>query len=454
MRLTGRRTVLTILILVLAVACGGGGSPTAQSSSDPSPSSLPVEVTWWHGMGGTNGDAVKALSEKFNTANQGKIHITPTYQGNYDDTLAKLKAGIQSNQVPTMVQVYDIGSRFMIDSKQVTPMANFIDAEHYSVADLEPNILGYYSINSKLYSMPFNSSMPLLYYNKDAFTAAGLDPSKPPATLDEIRTAAQKLTKKDASGQVTQYGFGAAIYGWFLEQWTARADAQYCNNGNGRDSNATKININQPQDVKVLQWWTQMVADGLALNTGRKTDDAAAAFMAGRSVINLESTGSLRKYQAGAKFQVGTGFYPKSEPGSAGGPIIGGASNWIMNARPKYEQNSAWTFIKFLNQPDNQAYWHTHTGYFPTGKKALDEPSDVQWRQQYPQFQTAIDQLHQTKLNKATQGCLLGVMPKARQAAEVAIEKAILKQAEPKKALDDAVASIQPDIDQYNQQVK
>ncbi|MDQ6691690.1 MAG: extracellular solute-binding protein, partial [Candidatus Dormibacteraeota bacterium] len=233
----------------------------------------------------------------------------------------------------------------------------------------------------------------------------------------------------------------------------ARADAQYCSNGNGRDANATKLLINQPQDVKVVQWWTQMVADGLALNTGRKTADAQAAFTAGRTAMTLESTGALRAFQTGAKFQVGTGFYPRSESGTSGGPIIGGASNWIMNARPKYEQNAAWSFIKFLNQPENQAYWHTHTGYFPTGKKALDDPSDVAWRQQFPQFQTAIDQLHQTKLDKATQGCLLGVMPKARQVAEVAIEKSILKQAEPKKALHEAVASIQPDIDQYNQQV-
>lgn len=448
-----RRLIIATLCLLLT-ACGGGGGPaTTPAAADPPPPSLPVEVTWWHGMAGTNGDAVKALTEKFNTANQGKIHVTPTFQGNYDDTLAKLKAGIQSNQVPTMVQIYDIGSRFMIDSKQITPAQSFIDREHYSISDLEPNILGYYSINSKLYSMPFNSSMPMLYINKDAFIAAGLDPAKPPATLGEIRTAAQKLTKKDASGQVTQYGFSAAIYGWFLEQWTARADAQYCNSGNGRDGNATKLLVNQPQDVSVVQWWSQMVADGLALNTGRKTSDAQAAFTAGRAAMNLESTGALRGYQAGAKFQLGTGFYPRSESSSAGGPIIGGASNWIMNSRPKYEQGAAWTFIKFLNQPDNQAYWHTHTGYFPTGKKALDDPSDVQWRQQYPQFQTAIDQLHQTKLDKATQGCLLGVMPKARQVVEVAIEKSILKQSEPKKALDEAVATIQPDIDQYNQQV-
>jgi sn-glycerol 3-phosphate transport system substrate-binding protein len=109
--------------------------------------------------------------------------------------------------------------------------------------------------------------------------------------------------------------------------------------------------------------------------------------------------------------------------------------------------------VKFLEQPENMAYWHTHTGYFPVDKKALNDPTDQAWVQQYPLFRAAIDQLHATKLDKATQGCLLGVMPQARQAAEVGIENAILKKASAQKAMDDAAASIQPQIDQYNQAV-
>ncbi len=196
-----------------------------------------------------------------------------------------------------------------------------------------------------------------------------------------------------------------------------------------------------------------MVGDGLALNTGRNTTDAQNAFKAGRTVMNLESTGTLRGYQASVKFGLGTGFYPRSESSSAGGPIIGGASLWIVNKKASYVQKGAWEFVKFLAKPENQAYWHTHTGYFPIDTKAANDPTDQQWMQQYPQFKTAIDQLHATKLDKATQGCLLGVMPAARQAAEVGVEQAVTKQKPTQKAMDDAVASIQPQIDQYNQSV-
>ncbi len=452
-----KKVVVLLAGLLAAAACGGGGAGNAAPNpldDKASPPPGPIEVQFWHGFSaGANQDATNYLAQKFNDAHQGKIHVTATYAGNYDDTLAKYKAGIQSNQLPDLVQIYDIGTRFMIDSGTIQPMQVFIDHDKFSVSDLEPNLLGYFSINGKLYSMPWNNSVPLLYINKDAFTKAGLDPNKPPTTLDEIRTAAEKLTVKDAAGNTVQYGFGAAIYGWFLEQLTAEADQQYCNNGNGRDKNATKLNINQPVDVQIVDWWAKMVADGLALNTGRQTSDAQTAFKAGRVAMNLESTGVLRGYQAAAKFPVGTGFFPKPTSSTAGGPIIGGASLWIVNKKPSYVQKAAWEFVKFLEQPDSMAYWHTHTGYFPVSKKAQDDPTDVAWRQQYPQFQTAIDQLHQTKLDKATQGCLLGVMPQARQAAENGIEAALTKKSASQKAMDDAVAAMQPQIDSYNQAV-
>ncbi len=450
------KRIAIAIAAVVAMACGGNSPAPAPAADATAPPGQVVEVNFWHAFAsGANGDATKFLVDKFNSQNQGKIHVTSTAAAaNYDDALAKYKASIQSNSLPDLMQVYDIGTRFMIDSKTTTPIQTFIDKEHYNSTDLWPNILGYYSINNRLNSMPWNVSMPILYINKDAFSAAGLDPNKPPTSLDEIRTMSQKLTKRDANGNVTQYGFSAAIYGWFLEQWTARNDQQFCNNGNGRDKNATKMNFGQPTEVQVVDWWSKMVADGLALNTGRSTGDAQKAFIAGRAAIIVESTGALRGFTNQVKFQLGTGFWPKVDANTAaGGPIIGGASLWIGNSKPAYVQNAAWQFVKFLEQPDSMSYWHTHTGYFPTDKKALEQADDQAWVAQYPQFTTAITQLQQTKVDKATQGCLLGVMPQARQAAENAIEAALTKKSSPKQALDDATAAVQPAIDQYNQSV-
>src|SRR6266851_5930104 len=288
-----KRLGLIVLAVVFAAACGGDSNQT-QGETETPPAGKTVEVTFWHGFAaGANQDATNALVQKFNDAHTGKIKVTSVFAGNYDDTFAKIKTSITAGNTPQLVQIYDLGTRFMIDSKKVTPVQKFVNEDKYST-DLEPIVANYFTINKQLYSMPWNNSMPILYYNKDAFTAAGLDPNTAPQTLDEIRTMAQKLTKKDASGQTTQYGFGAAIYGWFLEQFAARADVEMCNNSNGRDKNATRLLSDSPQLVKVMDWWKQMVADGLALNTGRPTANMQTAFKAGRVAITLESTGDRK----------------------------------------------------------------------------------------------------------------------------------------------------------------
>jgi len=446
--------LLAVPALTLA-ACGGSGD--SKKSPDAAAPPGVVNVSFWHGMNGTNGEALTALTDKFNAAHDGKIKVTAVYQGTYDDTIAKLKASLQSKDSPNLAQIYDIGTKFMVDSKATTPVQNFIKNDKtFDANDLQKPITNYYSpTGTSLASMPFNSSMPLLYINKEAFTKAGLDPNKPPATLDEIRAAAEKLTIKDAGGKVVQYGFGAALYGWFLEQFTAETGNEYCNQSNGHAGNADQVLINKTPVANVVDWWAKMVKDGYAVNTGRNTTDAQNSFKAGRAAITLESTGQLKSFQAASqgKFTVGTGFFPTetaSDDRSKGGPIIGGASLWIMNGHPTYQQQAAWEYVKFLLEPEQMAFWHTHTGYFPTSKKALELPDDVAWRQQYPGFQTAIDQLAKTPSTTATKGCSMGVMPQVRAASEVGLEKAVLGKGAPQAAMDEAATSLQPVISAYN----
>lgn len=444
-------------VSVLATACGGSSSNNGASTQDApgadvlDKASGVVNVTFWHAMDGKNGDALNALVAKFNAAHQGKIKVNPVYQGKYDDEVTKYKSAVQAKQTPSLIQVYDIGTRFMIDSKQTIPMQSFIDKDKLDVSDIQPNIKGYYSIDDKLYSMPFNTSMPILYYNKDAFKAAGLDPEKPPTTLAEIRTYAEKLQKAGKSG------FGAAIYGWYIEQWAAVANTEFCNNGNGRDSAATTINAGGGPEVAVVDWWNQMLKDKLAVNTGQDTTAAQNAFTSGKVAMTIESTGVLRSFTASAegKFGLGTGAYPKVDASNTGGPIIGGASLWIDGAGHSAEETRAsWEFVKFLASKESQAFWHTNTGYFPISKAALNEPDDVAWRKQYPQFDTAVQQLQGTQLTKATQGCLLGVMPQARNTVEDAMEQVFAGSKSAQDALNGAASSLSGPITQYNNSVK
>ncbi|WP_441247417.1 ABC transporter substrate-binding protein [Kitasatospora sp. McL0602] len=446
---------------LLLTACTSSSSPASGPAAAAAPGAEALDnaqgvttVEFWHSMTGKNADTLTALVTAFNTAHKGKIEVKPLFQGTYDDVIAKYKASVQQKGTPSLVQVYDIGTRFMIDSRQTVPAQAFVDKDKYSLSDIEPNIRNYYTANGSLASMPFNSSMPLLYLNTDAFKEAGLDPLKPPQTLDELGEAAKKLTKKDANGQTVRYGFGAAIYGWFVEQLIAESGTLYCDQGNGRTGKATKALFDSAQGAQAVQWWADLVKGGYAANTGRVPADAQAAFKSGKVAMHLESTGVLRGYTEAAKFTVGTAPFPKISATDTGGPAIGGASLWIDGpGHSDAEQRASWELVKYLSAPEQQAVWHTGTGYFPVNSKALDDPKDKEWVAKYPQFRTAIDVLHGTKPTPATAGCLLGVMPQARKGVETAIEQTISGAKTAQQALTDAAKELQPALDSYNTSV-
>ncbi|MGG1517438.1 ABC transporter substrate-binding protein [Paenibacillus oryzisoli] len=450
---------MTALALLLTSACGKADTTATTTSASTAPSAStaaasnkpaePVKVIWWHSMSGELGKAIDKLVADFNASHK-DVQVEAVFQGTYDESLNKMKASMDTKNGPSLIQVYEIGSRFMIDSKAITPMQTFIDADKYDVSQLEENILNYYRVDNKLYSMPFNTSNPILYYNKDMFKAAGLDPEKPPTTYDEVAKAAQALSKDGKSGA------SFAIYGWFMEQFFANQGAEYLNNGNGRTSPATESQVNADAGVKTLEWWKQMVDNKSAANLGRKTDDTKKAFLAGQVGMTLDSTASLRGIVSGAdgKFQVGTAYLPKPEGAGDGGVVVGGASLYILNNKSEAEQKGAWEFIKYLATPEVQAYWSVNTGYFPITKKAYDEQVMKDNLVKYPQFKTAIDQLHATKANKATQGAVMGVFPEARQIVEGAIEETLAGKKAPKDALDAAAKSISEKLATYNKTVK
>lgn len=442
-----------------ATAVPAAPAAAATNTPLPTPTAAPVpegatQIAFWHSMGGDiGGKAIPKLATDFNLAQQ-KCYVTATYQGSYDDSLNKLKAGLQSKDIPAVVQVFDIGTRLMIDLKVATPVQDFIDAENYDISDLETNVLAYYTVDGKLWSMPFNTSNPMLYYNKDMFKAAGLDPDKPPRTWAEFEDAARKLTQKDASGKVTIPGATFAIYGWFFEQFNAVSGGYYADNENGRAAPATKATFNSPEGVAILEWWKKMVDEGIMGNLGRKTVDVRNAFMAGQTGMIIESTATLRGMidASQGKFEIGTAYLPRpnEEAYDKAGTIIGGASVWILNGRPEEEQQCAWEFVKYVSAPPQQAYWHTMSGYYPIRKAAYEEPLDVEWRAKYPSFQTAIDQLHIAPNNRFTQGGLIGVFPTARQTIEGAIEEVLVGKASPQEALDKAAATVTAAIEEYN----
>jgi sn-glycerol 3-phosphate transport system substrate-binding protein len=293
----------------------------------------------------------------------------------------------------------------------------------------------------------------MLYYNKDAFKEVGLDPNKPPVTFTEVAEAAKKLTKKDASGATTRYGFGPSVYGWLFEQLMATSGALYADNGNGRDNRATKVEWNAAAGKAILDWWKAGVDGGYFFNPGIDNDGAANAFNAQKTAMYIESTARLRGHinTVAGKFEIGTGLYPRPDSKPAtGGNIIGGASLYIMKSRSGPEQQAAWEFVKYAMTPAVQGQWQSDTGYYPIVKAAYDTGPSKEWASKYPQFLTAITQIRESPQNRMTNGAVLGVMPQARQRTQKMIESVLLGQATSQAALDSAVADMNKAIDTYN----
>lgn len=447
---------LAVAALLLVAACGGSAGSASSGGNSPGGVNWNAKAPkggvnlnfWYEFAAGPNQNAVLALVSKFNQENQGKIHINPVYAGSYDDAFSKYKASIQSNDIPNIVQIYDIGSRFMIDSKTITPAQTFIDHYKYPINDIYPSIRGYYNVHGKQQSMPWNTSMPLLYVNTSMFQQAGIPTTNLPTTFQQIE-ADSKLIKQKTGNP----GFNAAVYGWYLEQWAARANVNYCNANNGRTGQATQAMLTNPRIVQTLNWWSQGVQQGWGENTGTVTSDSDAAFEAGKVAMIVESTGSLAQISKGANFPVATSLYPRDESWSAseGGPIIGGASVWITNHQSSYDQIASWKFVQFLDNAENQAYWHTHTGYMPINQLSQNDPTEKAYIAANPQFETAIKQLKATKSTYADQGCSMGAMPQARQDAQNAISDALTGKETPKAALQQQDGIINQAIQTYNQ---
>lgn len=462
-RLVSLTMAASMLIMALA-GCGNGTQSISQQTGNAGSSSegesdsesgamemadasevSGTTISFWHSMGGVNGEAINTLVEEFNSENEYGITVDAQYQGEYDDAINKLKSAQIGNMGADLVQIYEIGTQFMMESGWIVPMQECVDQDQYDVSQIEPNLAAYYTIDDTLYSMPFNSSTPLMYYNKDMFEKAGI--TEIPDSLEEIAKIGQDLLDKGGAGEVISLG----VYGWFFEQFIGKQGLNYANNGNGREDLATAVEFDTNGAAKnLLEQWKNLSDLGFAPNVGRGGDAGLADFSSGKSAITLGSTASLKQIlqDVNGKFEVGTAYFPKVKESDQGGVSIGGASLWALNNNDPKKLRATWEFVKFLISPESQAYWNAETGYFPVTVKAHEEEVFKQNIEQYPQFQTAIDQLHDSSPEYV--GALLSVFPEARATVESEIENMLNGKKSVDEAVTDMAETINESIEEYN----
>ncbi|MDQ0215269.1 sn-glycerol 3-phosphate transport system substrate-binding protein [Oikeobacillus pervagus] len=428
------RNLLTFTLLMSVLIM------TACSSTDEKAGAVKnkdgkTEINFWHAMAGAGEETLNEIVEDFNQS-QDQYVVKPEFQGSYEELLTKYRSVGGTKDAPAIVQTFEVGTKYMIDSGFIEPVQSFIDEDNYDLTQLERNILSYYTVDHKLYSMPFNSSTPVLIYNKDAFKEAGLDPEKAPETFNEVKRASAKLTKKKGDS-TERYGFSMLTYGWFFEELLATQGGFYVNEDNGRDGDATKALFNGKEGQQVFNFLNDMNKEGTFGNFGTNWDDIRAAFQTEKVAMYLDSSAGVTDIIKNAPFEVGVAYIPHADDTEREGVIIGGASLWMSKGIDQQQQKAAWEFMKFLASPESQAKWHVETGYFAINPEAYDEPIVKEKHQEFPQLKVTVNQLHDTKPSVATKGALITVFPESRQQIVTALEN-MYQGMDPKKALNQA----------------
>jgi len=433
------------------------GAGAANSTSCPltalKKASKPVEITMWHSMNRANGDTLQQLVDTFN-GSQGDVKVNLVNQIDYAQTFNKYKAGLSSGDLPDIVQLQETDQQQMIDTQTVLPASVCAKADKYSFSDFLPRVISYFTVQDKQYAMPFNTSGPVLYYNKKAFTAAGLDPNTPPKTLDDVRAAAEKLKSNGVSAPL-----GLKTEPGFFEHWRALASKTYVNNDNGRKARATKTAYDDATSRQIFTWLSGMVKGGLATTNpdlGTGTFDNLLGIQSGSHAMAFDTSAALGTISAvlsaGNVPNVELGVAPLPSPTSSakGGVLVSGGELFMVNKSSAAKQAAAWKFLKFLDQPESLTTWAIGTGYLPIRKASADSTAMQQYWAQNPAYKVAYDQLATGPTNVATSGSVIGNYTGARDAVRDAENSMFLQGKDPKSAVKDASSNATTAIDDYN----
>jgi sn-glycerol 3-phosphate transport system substrate-binding protein len=427
-----KRNICLVLILAAALllcACGGSSGSTAGGKVD---SKGHVTLDFWYALSGDSGKALEELVNRFN-ASQKDITVVATYQGDYTSAMAKIYSSIAGGSLPNVVQVG--GAPLLGSSNVLVPMTDFIHADPtFDLQQIVPAFLDYNTAGGTLWSMPFNNSLPVMYYNKDLFVAGGLDPETPPQTMDELLAAAQKLTlDPNNTGTPSQWGLNFREDGqWYLSTLFLENGAQIVS------PDQSQVLYNSPEAVAMLQLWADWATKYRVMPVNQHSE-AQSDFLAGKLGIFIGSSALVTGMESGASFKLGTAMFPAI--GEVRRAPVGGGSLAIFKNDDIRLTQAAWQFVKFMVSRESETYLTTQTGYIPVYKDALTWPEISSLVAADPARRPAIQ-----ALDYAVAIPEFSALGESDLALRTAIQQVELGAADPQKALDDAVKSVNQSI--------
>ncbi len=402
-----------------------------------------TDIQWWHAMGGELGAKLEEIVKGFNES-QDEYNIIPAYKGTYPETMTAAIAAFRAKQQPAIVQIFEVGTGTMMAAEgAVVPVFQLMkdQGEPFDPAAFLPAVVGYYTdTDGNMLSMPFNSSTPILYYNKTVFEKAGLDPDTPPKTWAEM----EEFSKKIMDSGAAKCGFTTGWVSWIqtenLSAWHNQPIGTEQNGFGGLDA---RLTVNGPVQVKHWANLKKWADEGIYKYGGPVGgDNAPPMFYSQECAMIMNSSASRAGVIANAKdFDLGFGMLPYYDDveGAPQNTIIGGASLWVLGGRPDEEYKGVAKFFGYLSSPEVQADWHQFSGYLPITQAAYDLGKDQGYYEKNPGSDVGI---HEITLNPPTEnskGLRFGNYVQIRGIIDEEIEQLLAGKKDAQGALDSVV---------------
>jgi sn-glycerol 3-phosphate transport system substrate-binding protein len=470
-----RRSLLatTAALLLIVSACGGSSDSGTGATTDCPVDALdgatgPVEVVMWETFTGEPLRMMQELVERYN-ASQDRVVVRMESQGaSYAEMQRKFITAIGSGGVPALIPLEETQTQFMADSGAIVSGQSCADADGYDLGAFLPSVVETYTVDGALQPAGLDVSTPVMYYNRDHFSTAGLDPDDPPTTLDELRAAAEALKAAGAS----ERPFVLLLAPQFVEQWLTGADATIVNNDNGHSGLATESTFANATTTELYQWLADMNADGL-LNPIPGTDaqvDHYFAMALGQSSITVETStaistinavleGSVDPAELGLDLDelppidINVDVAPFPGVTGAGRTTPGGGAFYLPSGNSPEVIAGAWDFMKWFNSATTQADWMIGSTYMAWNAAAYDEPVVVDWEASTRPgrwLSVAVEQI--AGIAERSPAPLIGPYTDVRSAIRRSLDELLLADIGVTEAVDGASAAIDEALRRYDEE--
>lgn len=350
----------------------------------------PLNLTMYFpvNVGGSAAQLVDQMTADFN-ASHPDIQVQAVYTGNYDDTITAIQTAIQGGNAPDLFVSLATQRFTMADTKMAMPLDELIAADPDGKAFVDDFIDGFMLdsyVDGKIYSIPFQRSTMVMFYNKDAFREVGLDPNAPPKNWTEMVDYAQKLTNDK------RYGVGLALNSGSAQWAFTGFSLQNCTNGVGlMSADGKQVYFNTPENVEALQLWLDLQNKYKCMATGIvQWTDLPTQFLAGEVAMIYHTTGNLTNIKKNANFDFGVCFLPA---GRQWGAPTGGGNFYITSGISEERQKAAWEFIRYVCDTERAAQWSVDTGYVATRESCYQTPLLKDYYASFPDALIAYQQL-------------------------------------------------------------